>query len=58
MSGYPMTVSTQELIAPRGSVAANDIDLTVGESQFTTDVVQEIKNSRIIVPNGSGGDCA
>jgi len=54
VNGYPVTVRAQKFVAPGGAIAANNVNLAVGPSQFCIEVVEQIENPRIVSPNYSG----
>src|SRR5690348_5106839 len=51
---HAMSVHPEILIAPRGSITAHDIDLSVGTSERNYQIMQQVKNMRIVLVNGSG----
>ena len=49
MARNVVRVFPEQFIAPRRAVAANDIDLIVGMSDFRLDIAKQIKQPRIVM---------
>jgi hypothetical protein len=49
-----VSVSTEEFVAPRRAIPAKDINLKIRVPESSSQVVEQVKDARVVIVNGAG----